>query len=165
LAHGVFTARIPPGTIIKIEPKGFRSRNFPKNNFAFASLLIVTAAAQAQLYGVGQSGNGYGFASINTTTGASTALFNFSVPGTTAVQGLSYIPSPGKFVTVGFVDANNSKLVEIDASAQTATVVAHGIRNTFFEGLEYSASLGGLVVSRGPGGFFSGSLSLMNPST
>ena len=50
----------------------------------------------------------------------------------------------------------------------TGTVVSNGIPlngsgTPYFEGLEYSAAAGGLVVSFGQGGFFTGQLALLNP--
>lgn len=133
------------------------------------SLLITTAIANAQLYGVGQTSAGYDFYSINTSNGAATSLFSFAVAGSNNVLGLTYIPSTNKFVTTAQFGAFSSKLVEIDLGAQTATVVSHGIPNNssgtpYFEGLEYMSSLGGLVISHGQGGFYTGQLALLNPS-
>lgn len=138
------------------------------------SIFVLSAmAAQAQLYGVGGTNGNYGFYSINTTTGAATNIFNFSVNGTTNILGLTYIPTTNRFVTTAqgsTFPAFESKLVEIDLGALSATVVSNGIPlssngiTPYHEGLEYMASLGGLVVSHGAGGFFSGSLALLNPS-
>lgn len=131
---------------------------------------VVTAAlSQAQLYGVGPSSAGYTFYSINTTNGAATSVFNFTVPGSSSILGLTYIPTTNKFVTVAGINAFHSELVEIDLGAQTATVMSHGIPlngsgNSYFEGTEYMASLGGLVVSYGPGGFWTDRLALLNAS-
>lgn len=133
------------------------------------ALLVTSAISNAQLYGVGQTSAGYDFYSINTSTGAATSLFSFSVAGSNNVLALTYIPSTNKFVTTAQFGAFSSKLVEIDLGAQTATVVSNGIPNNssgtpYFEGLEYMSSLGGLVVSHGQGGFFTGQLALLNTS-
>jgi hypothetical protein len=139
-----------------------------KLTFALLVVSAVGAHAQLKLYGVGPTSLGtptYDFSLINTTTGAATTLFSFSVPGTTAVNYLTYVPSTNKFLSVGVVSASQSLLVEIDHVAQTATTVGHGIPNTYFEGLEYLPSLGGVVVSHGPGGFWTGSIALLNPAT
>lgn len=140
-----------------------------KKTLCFA-LLLTAGFSNAQLYGVGSSasGSGFDFYQINTGTGQATALFNFNVVGATNVVGLTYIPTTNKFVTTAQITAFSSKLVELDLGAQTGTVVSHGIPtnssgNPYFEGLEYSSSLGGLVVSYGQGGFFSGQLALLNP--
>ena len=133
------------------------------------SLVVLASAANAQLYGVGRSAGGYDFYQVNTTTGAATSLFTFSVPNAGSLVGLTYVPSSNKFLTSAQYSAFSSGLVEIDATAMTATVVSHGIPNgssstPYFEGLEYMASMGGVVVSYGPGGFFSGNLALLNTS-
>lgn len=136
---------------------------------ALSLLAALAVGASAQpLYGVGRSVPGaamYGFYQINTTTGAATQLFSFNVANTTGVNFLTYNPVVNRFVTVGAVSANQAVLVEIDHVAQTAAAVTHGIPNAFFEGLEYMPSLGGLVVSHGPGGFFTGNIALLNPTT
>ncbi|MBI5707897.1 MAG: PEP-CTERM sorting domain-containing protein [Armatimonadetes bacterium] len=133
-----------------------------------ALLAAAAVGANAQLYGVGPANNGtaaYHFSVINTLNGAATQQFTFSVPNTTAVNFLTYVPQTNRFLAVGVVSAFSSVLVEIDAGAQTATTVSHGIPNAYFEGLEYMSSLGGVVVSHGPGGFFTGSIALLNPIT
>ncbi len=136
--------------------------------FVTLSLLATAALSQAQLYGVGGTNGNYHFYSINTSNGAATNIFNFSVPNTTNVVALTYIPTTNRFVTTAQVSAFSSKLVELDLGAQTGTVVSTGIPNNssgtpYFEGLEYMASLGGLVVSHGIGGFYTGQLGLLNP--
>lgn len=137
------------------------------------SLLVIGSAAaaalsQGQLYGVGATSAGYDFYSINTSTGAATSLFSFSVAGATNVVGLTYIPTTNKFVTVAQFNPWSSKLVELDLGAQTANVVGTGVPlngngTTCIEGLEYMSSQGGLVVSHGIGGYYSGKLALLNP--
>jgi len=123
----------------------------------------VGASAHAQLYGV-SSINGYDeFCQINTTTGAATTLFTFGVPGAQRVQSLCYVPTTNKFLTVAELSPFNSLLVEIDAVAQTATVVSNGIPTSYFEAVEYSNPNSGVAVSYGPGGYYSGSLALLNP--
>lgn len=135
---------------------------------AIVIVAVAAAGANAQLYGVGPSNNGtgsYDFSVINTTTGAATTLFSFFVPNTTGCNFLTYVPQTNKFLSVGVMGAFNSALVEIDPVAQTATTVVNGIPNAYFEGLEYMPSLGGVVVSHGGGGFFTGSIALLNPVT
>jgi len=134
-------------------------------------LTFVTCAAisNAQLYGVGgSSATGYEFYNINTSTGAATSLFTFVVPGSTGVVGLTYVPTTNKFLTVASIDPWHSELVELDLGAQTGTVMSTGIplnsNNTaYFEGLEYMSAYGGVVISHGPGGFYSGKLAVLNP--
>jgi len=132
-----------------------------------SSLLLIGAASmsQAQLFGVSSTGSTNDFCQINTSTGAATSLFSFGIPGLTNVLALTYIPTTDKFITTGQIDAFHSVLIEIDANAQTATVVSHGIPSNYFEGIEYSAAEGGLAVSYGPGGFYSGNLALLNDTT
>jgi len=135
--------------------------------FSFAAAAAVVAA-QAPLYGVGAGSAGFVFARIDTSTGAATPLFNFTVTGSRVVQGLTYIPSTNRFLTVAHDAANvanSSFLVEIDPVAQSAAVVAHGIPMTYFEGIEYMPALGAVAVSYGPGGFFTGNIALLDPAT
>lgn len=133
------------------------------------SFVISTAIANAQLYGVGASTAGYDFYSINTSTGAATSLFSFNIANSTNILGLTYVPTTNKFLSTVQYSPFRSDLVEIDLGAQTATLVSNGIPNNssgtpYFEGLEYMASLGGVVVSYGQGGFFTGQLALLNPT-
>jgi hypothetical protein len=140
-----------------------------KLTFVLSIVAAVGANAQLSLYGVGRIGlpgqGRYHFSVINTTTGAATGLFIFSVPGTTHIESLTYVPSTNRFLSIATVNPSQTLLVEIDHGAQTATTVAHGIPNAYFSGLEYMASLGGVVVSHGPGGFMTGSIALLNPAT
>lgn len=133
------------------------------------SFVVTAAVANGQLYGVGRSTAGFTFYSINTSSGAATSIFNFTVPGATSVFGLTYVPTTNRFVTVAQNSAFSSQLIEIDLGATTATPVSHGIPNNgsgtpYFEGLEYMASEGGIVISNGPGGFYTDKLALLNPS-
>lgn len=134
------------------------------------ALSLSAAISQAQLYGVGpsNSGAGYDFHQINTSTGLATPLFNFNVPGSTSVNHLTYVPTTNKFLTVAAMTPFFTQLIELDLGAQTATIVGTGIPinsmgTPYFEGLEYMASQGGIVISHGPGGFFTGQLALLNP--
>lgn len=156
--------------------KGVRARNSALVGGPFVgvmkqllttTLVLSAALSNAQLYGVGASTAGYDFYSINTSTGAATSLFSFNVPGSTHVLGLTYIPSTDRFVTTASFGAFHSKLVEIDLGGASASVVSHGIPlnssgTPYFEGLEYMSSLGGLVVSYGQGGFYTGQLALLD---
>ncbi|MBL8087222.1 MAG: PEP-CTERM sorting domain-containing protein [Chthonomonas sp.] len=134
-------------------------------------LLLATSAAamsNAQLYGVGASTAGYTFYQINTTTGAATGLFNFVVPNSINVAHLTYVPTTNKFLTIAQYSAFSSQLVELDLGASTATLVSTGVPNNsmstpYFEGIEYMASLGGVAISYGPGGFYTGTIGLLNP--
>lgn len=128
-------------------------------------LLSIPALSIAQLYGVSHGSAGMDtLYTINTTTGAATAVFSFANGGSINTSELAYNPVTNKLITIQTVSAFQSRLVEIDHVAMTATAVSHGIPTNFFEGVEYSSSLGGLVVGYGPGGFFSGKLSLLNNS-
>ncbi|MCE9558753.1 MAG: PEP-CTERM sorting domain-containing protein [Armatimonadetes bacterium] len=140
-----------------------------KKIFTLSTLFAIAATSQAQLYGVGRSSAGFDFYQINTTTGAASSLFSFNVPNAQAIIGLTYCPTTNKFVTTAQMSAFQSKLVEIDLGAMTGTVVSNGIPMVgsglpYFEGLEYMSSLGGLVVTYGGGGFYTGGMSLLNPS-
>lgn len=134
------------------------------------STLVVTAAlSNAQLYGVGASTAGYDFYSINTSNGAATSLFSFNIPNTTAILGLTYVPTTNRFLTTVQFRPFHTGLVEIDLGAMSATLVGNGIPTNssgfaYFEGLEYMSSLGGVVVSYGQGGFWTGQLALLDPS-
>lgn len=132
----------------------------------FTSLVALSAFAAADdLYGVSHGTSQDTFYKINTSTGAATAIFSFNSNNSINTSGLTYNTSTNKFVTVQTMSAFQSQLVEIDATALTATVIGTGgIPATFFEGVEYSSSHGGLVVSYGAGGFFSGKLALLNNS-
>lgn len=134
-----------------------------KTILSLATLSLYTFASADTLYGVGHgSQNVDTFYSINTSTGAATALFTFSGNNSINTGGLTYNPVTNKFLTVQTMTAFQSQLVEIDAVAQTATVVSTGIPSAYFEGLEWSGAQGGLVISHGNGGFFSGKLALLN---
>lgn len=130
---------------------------------------ITAAMSNAQLYGVGASTAGYDFYSINTSTGAATSLFSFNVAGSTSVLGLTYVPTTDRFVTTVQYSPFSCGLVEINLGAMSATTVSNGIPlnssgTPYFEGLEYMASLGGIVVSYGQGGFWTGQLALLDPT-
>ncbi|MBS1706527.1 MAG: PEP-CTERM sorting domain-containing protein [Armatimonadetes bacterium] len=138
-----------------------------KKTLFLSSLLFALcgSAVADDLYGVSHGSTLDTFYQINTTTGAATALFSFSSNGSINTSGLTYNPTTNKFVTVQTMTAFQSQLVEIDPVAMTGTVVGStGIPTNFFEGVEYSGGHGGLVVSYGNGGFFSGKLALLNNS-
>jgi hypothetical protein len=118
----------------------------------------------SNLYGVGRTLAGDVFYQIDTTTAQPTPLFSFGNAGTAGIFGLTYNPVTNRFLTVQQVNASQSILVELDAVNQTASAIAHGIPTAFFEGIEYDSSLGGLVVSYGPGSSFSGKLALLDNS-
>lgn len=132
---------------------------------ALASAAASSFAASG-LYGVGRdtiSGNDT-FFQINTTTGAATALFQFSNFGSAGISQMTYNPVTDRFLAVQFFGGSLTQLVEINRNTSSAMVVSTGIPSQFFEGIEYSAALGGVAVSHGPGGFFSGKLALLNNS-
>lgn len=126
--------------------------------------LAAPAGAVTNLYGVGRTLAGDVFYQIDTTTAQATPLFSFGNGGTAGIFGLTYNPVTNRFLTVQQVNANQSILIEIDAANQTASAVVHGIPTPFFEGIEYDPSLGGVVVSYGPGSSFSGRLALLDNS-
>jgi hypothetical protein len=115
------------------------------------ALIALSAVANAQLYGVGHVSGNNTFYQIDTTTGAATALFSYG--GGVNTNDLAYNPYTNKFVTAQTINSNSlaKRMIEIDAVALTATVVAEQVPTDFYEGLEYSISLGGLVVSYSPG--------------
>jgi hypothetical protein len=125
-------------------------------------MLSIAAVVRAELYGVGRGIGIDTFYQINTTTGLATPLFSFSYAGTTATFHLAYNPATDKYVTVQMNGTTASTLIEIDAVNSTATAVVHGIPTTAFEGVEYSSSLGGLVVSYGPSTNATGRLALLD---
>ncbi|MCC6661806.1 MAG: hypothetical protein IT437_13075 [Phycisphaerales bacterium] len=138
------------------------------------ALLSVNAAVRADLYGIGRGIGADTFYQINTATGAATPLFSFSNAGTTSTFHLAYNPVTNRFVTVQQNGTTSSTLIEIDATTFTAAAVVHGIPTSAFEGVEYSASLGGFVVSYGTTTGATGRLALLdngytlinnNPST
>lgn len=131
---------------------------------AVLASLPISAAARADLYGIGRGISTDTFYHINTATGAATPLFSFSNVGTTGTFHLAYNPVTNRFVTVQHNGTTSSSLIEIDAFSSTAAAVVHGIPTTAFEGIEYSASLGGLVVSYGPSTNATGRLALLNGS-
>jgi|GEM_PF-2088266 len=130
---------------------------------------LTVAASASSLYGVGTAGNSHFLSTINTSTGAATQLFSFSfssASGITGVFGLTYIPATNKFLTVGQIGPSQAALVEIDPVAQVATIQSLTVPgNPLFEGIEYSSALNQVVLSVGPGGFFTGNLAFLNPST
>jgi hypothetical protein len=141
---------------------------------AVSTVLALAASARAELYGIGRGLNADTFYQINTSTGAATPLFSFSNVGTTATFHLAYNPVTNRFVTVQMNGTTSSTLIEIDALGLTASSVVHGIPASAFEGIEYSSSLGGLVVSYGANTNVTGRLALLdngynlinnNPST
>jgi len=137
---------------------------------AFSLLALASVAASASsLYGVGSAGNSHFLSTINTSTGAATPLFTFNFPsssGITGVFGLTYVPATNKFLTVGQIGPSQAALVEIDPVAQVATIQSLTVlSNPLFEGIEYSSALNQVVLSVGPGGFFTGNLAFLNPST
>lgn len=132
-------------------------------SFWSTSLIAAAASASTTLYGISSIGTTDTFCQINTATGAATALFSFTNSGGLGTNYLAYNPTNNKFVTAHFLSSNSCQLIEIDAVAQTATVMANQIPASFFEGLEYSAALGGLVVSYGANSL-TGQLALLNNS-
>jgi hypothetical protein len=128
---------------------------------ALFAVLWVAAPARADLFGIGRGISTDTFYQINTATGAATPLFSFSNVGTTATFHLAYNPATNNFVTVQQNGTTSSTLIEIDAVNSTASAVVHGIPTTAFEGIEYSASLGGFVVSYGPSTNTTGRLALL----
>lgn len=113
------------------------------------------------MFGISSVGTTDTFCQINTTTGAATSLFSFSNSGGSETYGLAYNPTNNKFLTVHIVSLNQTELIEIDPVALTANVVSTGIPTSFFEGVEYSSTLGGWVISYGSNSF-SGSLVLLD---
>jgi hypothetical protein len=124
----------------------------------------ATASFATTLYGIGRTLNADVFYQIDTTSGAATPLFGYGNAGTTGTFGLTYNPVSNRFLTIQQSGTSSSTLIEIDATTSTAAAVVHGIPTNFFEGIEYSAALGGIVVSYGPGGNFSGRLALLDSS-
>ena len=127
------------------------------------ALTLLANVASAQLFGIGTVGATDTLYTINTTTGAATSVFSWTNGGGTTSNGLAFNPTTNKFNTVHYLSANSTQLWEIDAVALTATSVTHQIPNPYFEGVEYSAALGGLVVSYGSNNF-TNSLALLNNS-
>lgn len=126
------------------------------------------SASASSLYGVGTAaGNVHWLTTINTSTAALTPQFSFSVPSNvTGVFGLTYIPATNRFITVGQIGPSNAALIEINPVTQTASQITTSIAGfSYFEGLEYSSTLNQLVVSVGPGGFFTGRLAFLDPSS
>lgn len=133
--------------------------------FSSLTLTLVASFGSAQLYGIEHGQTNNTIYQISTTTGAATAVFNYAHSSNEInVSGLAYNPGTNKFNTVSYLSGNVTNMIEIDLVGSTANIVSTGISTSYFEGLDYSASLGGLVVSHGPGGFFSGSLSLLDNS-
>ncbi|MCE9619944.1 MAG: hypothetical protein K8R92_08540 [Planctomycetes bacterium] len=135
----------------------------PVSLLSTALFASFASAATTPLYGISSVGLTTTFCSIDTSTGAATALFSFSHTSGLSTNGLTYNPTNNKFVAVHFITTNSAELIEIDAGAQTATVVANQIPTAFFEGLEYSTAEGGLVVSYGANQY-TGNLALLNNS-
>lgn len=129
---------------------------------AAAACLSITAPVRAELYGIGRGISTDTFYQINTSTGAATALFSFSNVGTTGTFHLAYNPVTNRYVTVQNNGTTSSTLIEIDPVTSTAAAVVHGIPTTAFEGIEYSASLGGFVVSYGNTTNATGRLALLD---
>ena len=127
--------------------------------------LAGVSQASTLLYGLERDGSFNRLMTINTSTGAATPLFSFSVGTGVRTISLAYNPNTSKFLTVGAIDQFSSQLIEIDPVAQTASVVTHQAPGSFLEGVEYSPSLGGIVVSYGiSNNFTSGRLALLNNS-
>lgn len=129
--------------------------------------LLLTApflaeSARAELYGIGRGLSTDTFYQINTSTGAATPLFSYSNVGTTGSVHLAYNPVTDRYLTVQQNGTTNSTLIEIDASTSTAAAVVHGIPSTAFEGIEYSPSLGGIVVAYGNTTAATGQLALLD---
>lgn len=129
---------------------------------AAVTVLAITATVRAELYGIGRGISTDTFYQINTSTGAATPLFSFSNVGTTGTFHLAYNPVTNRYVTVQMNGTTASTLIEIDATTSTAAAVVHGIPTTAFEGVEYSAPLGGFVVSYGTTTNATGRLALLN---
>lgn len=132
---------------------------------AFALGCTFAGASQAStlLYGLERDGSFNRLMTINTSTGAATPLFSFSVASNVRTINLAYNPNTNKFLTVGSIDQFSSQLIEIDPVAQTASVVTHQVPGSFLEGVEYSPTLGGIVLSYGvSNNFTSGRLALLN---
>ncbi len=124
--------------------------------------LVAAPPARAELYGIGRGLNVDTFYQLNTTTGAATPLFSFSNVGTTGTYHLAYDPVSDKYLTVQENGTTASTLIQIDANSSTAAAVVHGIPTSAFEGIEYSAPLGGIVVSYGPSTAATGRLALLD---
>ena len=133
--------------------------------FSSLTLTLVASFGSAQLYGIEHGQTNNTIYQINTTTGAASAVFSYAhSSGEINVAGLAYNPTTNKFNTVSYLTPSLTNMIEIDLVGSTATIVSTGIPATFFEGLDYSASLGGMVVSHGPGGNFTNKLSLLDNS-
>jgi hypothetical protein len=130
---------------------------------AIFSVLALTGTARGELYGIGRGLNFDTFYEINTSTGAATPLFSFSNAGTDGTFGLTYNPVTNRYLTVQQSGTAGSILIEIDPNG-AASAVVHGIPGAAFEGVEYSASLGGVVVSYGNSTLATGRLALLNNS-
>lgn len=128
----------------------------------FAVSLGIVSTARAELYGIGHGISTDTFYQINTATGAATPLFSFSNVGTTGTFHLAYNPVTNRYVTVQVNGTTSSTLIEIDAAGALASAPVHGIPTTAFEGIEYSASLGGFVVSYGTTTNATGKLALLD---
>ncbi len=114
---------------------------------------VALAGGPATLFGISSVGTTDTFCSINTTTGAATAIFSYTNSGGSETYGLAYNPTNNRFMTIHIQAANLCNLIEIDPVALTATVVTPLVGSTFFEGVEYSSSLGGWVITYGANGF------------
>ncbi len=115
---------------------------------AFA-LTILANVASAQLYGIGSINGTDTLYTINTSSGAATSVFSWTNGGGSTTNGLAYNPSTNRFNAVHYLNSTTTQLWEIDHIGLTATAVTHQIPTNYFEGLDYNAALGGLVVSYG----------------
>ncbi len=137
-------------------------RHTPSSVLALALLSIPAAARADNLYGIGRGISTDTFYQINTSTGAATPLFSYSNVGTTGTFHLAYNPVTNRFLTVQHNGISSSSLIEIDPVGLTAAAVVHGIPTNAFEGIEYSAPLGGFVVSYGINTNATGRLALLD---
>lgn len=124
--------------------------------------VFLATGTKAELYGIGHGIQSDTFYQINTATGAATPLFNFGNAGTINTYALTYNPNTNKYLTVQVNSTTQTSLIEIDAVSQTAVAVVNGIPTTAFEGIEYSAALGGVVVSYGTSTLATGKFALLD---
>lgn len=130
-----------------------------------AALSVGALASAGTLYGLSRDGNfAHRLVTIDTSTGAATTLFSFNVPYATISSGyLTYNPVRDRFLMTAFTSSSESYLVEIDVATRSATQRGIGVPTVFFEGIQYSAGHGGLVVSYGANSI-SGNLALLDAS-
>lgn len=136
----------------------------------FALLAAVGSSAHAlNLYGVYDYVDATGtpasaIGTINTSNAAVTPWFNLNLPSNViGVQGLAYVPSTNKFITIGRIGNTLSALLQVDPVLQTTSVIGTSFSG-LMEGVEYSSALNRIVVTWGTTTFITNQFAFLNPS-